>query len=110
MDTFKKFYPNLLGILPVDVLTTQFFSKSLLSGNHKENLDGLLAAKATHRVKAKYFLDEVIAPGLKIGYRQLFDEMLAIMKDSDDPTVRSLANEILAPTGTHDQDTHSQGE
>ena len=117
MDAFKKFYPSLQEILPVDVLTTQFFAKGLLSNAHKEKLDGLSTAKAINREKAKYFLDEVIAPGLKIGYMQQFDEMLKIMTNSDEPPVKFLASEItqsrnsnVTPAEAHSQDTHFQGE
>ena len=117
MDTFKKFYPSLLEILPVDVLATQFFAKGLLSNAHKEKLDGLSTARVINKQKAKYFLDEVIAPGLKIGYMQQFDEMLMIMTNSDEPPVKFLASEItksnnnnITPAGAHSQNTHFQGE
>ena len=117
MDTFKTFYPSLQEILPVDVLTTQFFAKGLLSSTRKEKLDGLAAARATHKEKAKFFLDEVIAPGLKIGYMQQFDEMLVIMANTDEPPVKYLANVItksrnsnVTSTGAHSEDTHFQGE
>ena len=88
MDVFKKFYPNLLEILPVDDLITQFYSKGLLSGAHKDKLDGLSTARATNKEKAKYFLDNIIGPGLKIGFMQQFNEMLLIMANSDDPSVK----------------------
>ena len=117
MDTYKKFYPSLQEILPVDVLSTQFFAKGLLSNGHKEKLDGLSATRAVNKEKAKFFLDEVIAPGLKIGYMQQFDEMLVIMTNSDEPPVKFLASEIIksrnssvTPAGAHSEDTHFQGQ
>ena len=117
MDAFRKFYPSLQEILPVDVLTTQFFAKGLLSNAHKEKLDGLSATRAINKEKAKVFLDEVIAPGLRIGYMQQFDEMLVIMTNSDEPPVKFLASEItksrnsnVTPTGAHNEDTHFQGD
>ena len=94
MDVFKRFYPDLLEILPVDDLVIKFFAKDLLSGTHKDKLDGLSTARATNKEKAKYFLDNVIGPGLKIGFMQQFDEMLLIMAKSDDPSVKFLGNEI----------------
>ena len=113
MDTYKKFYPSLQEILPVDVLSTQFFAKGLLSNTRKEKLDGL----ATDKEKAKFFLNEVIAPGLKIGYMQQFDEMLVIMTNSDEPPVKFLASEIMKsrnssviPAGANSEDTHFQGQ
>ena len=117
MDTFKKFYPSLLEILPVDFLTTQFYAKGLLSSTHKEKLDGLSTSRAINKEKAKFFLDEVIAPGLKISYMQQFDEMLVIMMNNDEPLVKFLASEItklrnsdITPTGAHGEHTHLQGE
>ena len=113
MDTFKKFYPSLLEILPVDVLTIQLFSKNLLSDDHKDKLGSLAASKATNKEKATYFLDAVIAPGLRIGFTKQFDEMLVIMANSDNPPVKFLASEITksrTPTEAHGEDTHSQGE
>lgn len=89
-DTFKEFYPKLLKILPVDCLITQFYAENLLSSAHKSKLDGL----STRKDKTKYFLDEVIEPGLNIDYTEQFDEMLAFMAKSDDPAVRFLAKEI----------------
>ena len=89
-DIFKEFYPKLLVILPVECLITQFYAANLLSSAHKNKLDGL----STHEEKTKCFLDEVIQPGLKIDYTEQFDEMLAFMVKSDDPTVKFLAKEI----------------
>ena len=87
---FKEFYPKLLEIVPVDCLIPQFYSKELLSSAHKGKLDTL----PTYKERAKYFLDEVIEPGLKIDYMDQFDEMLAIMVISDNPAVKFLAGEI----------------
>ena len=89
-DTFKKFYPMLLEILPVDCLITQFYAAKLLSSAHKSKLDGL----STQKEKTKCFLDEVIQRGLNINYTKQFDVMLAFMATSDDPCVTFLAEEI----------------
>ena len=89
-DIFKEFYPKLLGILPIDCLITQLYSKQLLSSNHKDRLQAL----TTKKERVKYFLDEVIEPGLQVGCMEQFDEMLAVMVKSDDPPVKFLANEI----------------
>ena len=89
-DAVKKFYPKLLEILPVDRLITQFYSKQLLSSDHKRKLDAL----STHRERTKYFLDEVVEPSVKIDFTDHFDEMLIIMENSDDPAVKFLAKNI----------------
>ena len=87
---FKEFYPKLLEIIPISHLITQFYSRTLLSHDHKGELD----AMATDKEKAKYFLDKVIKPGLQIDYTEQFDEMLLIMQNSDDPPVKYLADEV----------------
>ena len=103
-DIFKEFYPKLLEILPINCLISQLYSKQLLSSNHKDRLQAL----STNKERAKCFLDEVIEPGLKVGYMDQFYEMLAVMVKSDDPPVKFLANEmksrdIAPPTQTfHD--------
>ena len=89
-DAFKQFYPKLLEILPVDRLITQFYSKQLLSSDHKSRLDVL----STHKERTKYFLDEVVEPSVKIDFTDQFDEMLGIMANSDDPAVKFLAKSI----------------
>ena len=89
-DVFKEFYPKLLEILPINRLISQLYSKQLLSSNHKDRLQAL----STNKERAKCFLDDVIEPGLKIGYMDQFDEMLAVMVKSDDPAVKFLANEM----------------
>ena len=117
-DAFKEFYPKLLEILPVDRLITQFYSKQLLSSDHKSRLDAL----STHKERTKYFLDEV-EPSVKIDFTDKFDEMLVIMANSDDPAVKFLAKNIkeflvIAPpsearifhdqASSHDTETQSK--
>ena len=90
-DIFKEFYPKLLKILPVDCIIEHLYSKKLLSGA----LKGKLQSMSTNREQAKYFLDEVIERGLEVDYKSQFDEMLAVMANSDDPLVKFLANEMM---------------
>jgi len=90
-DTFKEFYSKLLEVLPINPLTSQFYSRNLLSNDHKGKLDALM----TDKDRAEYFLDKVIKPGLQIDYTKQFDEMLLIMQNSDDPPVKYLADEIM---------------
>jgi len=80
----------------VDFLTTQFYCKNLLSSDDKGKLDTL---STNRKEKAKYFLDEVIERGLKIGYTDQFYEMLTIMSNSDSPPVKFLADEINKSCG-----------
>jgi len=90
-DAFKEFYTKLEEVLPIGSLKSQFYSRNLLSNDHKSKLDVLTGDKE----KVEYFLDKVIKPGLQIGYTKQFDEMLLIMQNSDDPPVKYLADEII---------------
>ena len=103
LDVFKKFYSELTTAVPMIIsdLVTKLYSDKRLSNNHKDAIDSLAKGKQ----KTKYLLDEVIKPGLEIGYTKLFDEMLREMKSSDEPTVNYLANKIFDQT----QDTQSKG-
>ena len=66
------------------------YSNELLSGDNKGYIDSFL----TNKEKTEYLLDKVIKPGLEIEYTELFDEMLRIMKTSDDRTVNYLVDKI----------------
>ena len=75
-SAFQKFYPKLAKVLPMESLSTEFYSNGLLPGNHKAKIDAL----PTQKEKAGYFLDYVIKPGLEVGYIGQFDKMLTIME------------------------------
>jgi len=92
IDVFKKFYLELAKVLPMIInnLVTTLYSSKLLSGDNKGYIDSLL----TNKEKTEYLLDKVIKPGLEIEYTELFDEMLRIMRTSDDRTVNYLVDKI----------------
>ena len=92
IDVFKKFYSELTKVLPMVInnLVTTLYSSKLLSGDHKGCIDSLLTTKE----KTEYFLDKVIKPALEIKYTKQFDEMLRVMKTSDDCTILYLVDEI----------------
>ena len=92
VEVFKKFYSKLIKVVPMIIndVVIKLYSDQLLSGNHKDCIDSL----ATGKEKTEYLLDKVIKPGIEIDYTKLFDEMLRVMKSSDDPTVNYLVNEI----------------
>ena len=89
-SAFQKFYPKLLKVLPMNSIVTDFYSRGLLPGDHKANIDAL----DTQKRKAEYFLDCVIKPGLEVGYMGQFDEMVKVMETSDDPAVKFVATEM----------------
>ena len=74
----------------INNLVTTLYSRELLSGDHKGCIDSLLTTKE----KTEYFLDKVIKPALEIKYTKQFDEMLRVMKTSDDCTILYLVDEI----------------
>ena len=79
--------------MPINNILTDFYSRGLLPGDHKANIDAL----DTQKRKAEYLLDYVIKPGLKVGYTGQFDKMLRVMETSDDPAVKFVAEEIVIP-------------
>ena len=102
----KKFYKKLIEALPMNDLITGFHNDKLLPGNHKAIMESL----STKREKAQYFLDEVIKPGLHIGYIGQFSKMIDVMESSDDPVVKYLVKQIqeymlvASPSSSDDND------
>ena len=92
IDVFQKFYSELTKVLPMIInnLVTTLYSDKLLSGDHKGCIDSL----PTTKEKTEYFLDKVIKPGLEIKFTKQFDEMLRVMRTSDDPAVNYLVDEM----------------
>ena len=90
-----KFYPSLLKLLPISELVERFYSLQLLSDHRKRKLESLPSPKE----KIAYFLDDVLIPGLSINYTGHFDEMVTMMKESDDILARLLV-EKLSPALT----------
>ena len=89
-NAFRAFYRKLLAVLPVEVITRDFFSRNLLSNSHKRKIDSY----SKRERKIKYFLDYVIYPSVQVGETLLFTEMLAAMRRSDDVTAKGVADKI----------------
>ena len=87
---FRKFYAKLVKVLPMKTILTEFYSRNLLPGDHKANIEAL----DTQKQQGEYFLDYVIKPGKEVGYIGQFDEMLKVMETSDDPAVKFVVGEI----------------
>jgi len=87
---FTKYYAKLTEALPMDDLLAELYANKLLPGDHKAKIESL----NTRRQKAQYFLDEVIKPGLSIGYTGQFNKMIKVMESSDDRVVKHLAKQI----------------
>ena len=89
----KKYYSNLMKILPIDKLVHRLYtSKScgLLTPWQKSKLDSLTSPEE----KVRYFSDKILFPGLDVDFTGHFDEMLTMMKESDDVLVRHLAGKL----------------
>ena len=86
--TIQKLYPTLLKLLPIRKLVEHFYSLQLLSDDRKSEIDSLTSLKE----KITYFLDEMLIPGLSINYTRHFDEMVTMMKESDDDLIRFLVS------------------
>jgi len=63
MEVLQTFSSELTAVLPMDNLS-EFASRGLLPGNHKNKIKSL----TTQLEKAEHFIDNVIRPGLEIGY------------------------------------------
>ena len=92
IDVFKKFYSDFNKLLPmiINKLVARFYSDGYLSGDHKSRIDSL----PTDEQKTGYFLDKVIKPGLETNFTEQFDEMLTVMKTSDDCAIGNLVEEV----------------
>ena len=92
IDVLKKFYSEFTKVLPMIIndLVTTMYSSGLLSGDNKGNINSL----PTNKGKVEYLLDKVIRPGLEIEYAEQFDEMLKVMRTSDDPAVNYLVDMV----------------
>ena len=89
--TVQTFYPYLVEALPISKLTESFFSRQLLSVDQKAKLDSLLSPGE----KIKYFLDEILIRDLTAGFTGRFDEMIVMMKESDDVLTKILVRQLI---------------
>ena len=87
---FTEFYAKLTETLPIKDLETELYANELLTDHHKAQVHSL----TTKKEKARYFLDEVIKPGLNIGYTEQFNKMMSVLESSDDPVVKFLMKQI----------------
>ena len=89
---FQQFYPELVITLPMDdaIFMAKLYSHSLLPDDLKDYIESL----ATSAKKASSFLDRVIRPSVTSGVGRNFDELLDVMKDSENQNVNELAKLI----------------
>ena len=94
----KNCYPNLVKLLPIGELVDHLYCRELLSNSRKSKLDSLTAQEE----KIRYFIDEILIPGLSIDYTGHFDEMVVMMQDSDDVLTRCLVKKLISRDGAAD--------
>ena len=85
----RKFYPDLLKILPLSHLVPCLYSEGMISSDSIRKLQALNELE-----RIKYFLDDVLMPRVEIGYTTIFKKLLRVMQVSDDGAVKYLAGEI----------------
>lgn len=91
-EVFQQFYYKLMTTLPMSnpIFIGELVSHDLLSGDFVEQLKSL----ARPSDQATHFLDHVIKPAINIGVERTFNELLDVMRDSKDITVKELAKQI----------------
>ena len=97
-STVQKYYPNLLELLPISKLVERFYSRELLSFDQKRELD----SKTSPKEKTQHFLDTILIPGLNVDYNGHFDEMIIMMKNSDDVLAKRLSEKLIADVSAKD--------
>ena len=86
----QKCYLELFKLLPIGGLVERLYLRDLLSIDRKSKFDGLTSPEEN------YFLDEMLIPaGLNIGYTGHFEEMVNLMKKSDDILSRELVEKLI---------------
>ena len=91
-EVFKKFYVELITMLPVDdtMFLAKLFSCNLLPGN----LMNQVMAKETRADKAMCFLNGKINCDISIGDFTSFNKLLDVMEESGNDSLRVLAMKI----------------
>ena len=91
---FQDFYAKLVKALPMKdaLFVAELYSQGLLPDDQKDQIKSL----ATQAEMAMHFLDSVIKPDLTCGIntRGSFDKLIAVMNDSENQTVKQLAEQI----------------
>ena len=92
----KRCYLNLLELLPINRLVERLYSRALLSTDRMSEVDALRSPKE----KIRHFLDAILIPGLNVDYTGHFDEMVSMMKESDDILIKCLVEKLILDVPT----------
>ena len=104
---FQDFYYKLVKVLPMKdaLFVAELYSQGLLPNDQKDQIKSL----ATQADMATHFLDSVIKPNLTfgIGTGGNFNKLLAVMNDSENQTVKELAEVIRSKLSSEAVDTNN---
>jgi len=94
LQVFKKYYSQLVKLLPMDnpVFLAELYSNDLLPGETKEFIESL----PTKAQKSSKFLDSIIKPTVEIDNGTRIGVLVEVMKSNEDDNVQRLADEMLS--------------
>jgi len=75
----------------MDNLLADLYSNDVINDDEKE----VIRLKQLKKEKVGYLFDDVIIPDLKINSSIKFDNLIEVMKGSDDRTAKHLATKLL---------------
>ena len=91
-ELLEHYYTALVYLLPIKDtdFINELFKHDLLPGNLKIKLNSL----TVQNERSSYFLDNVVKPGLAVGNRKCFVNLLTVMKCNQHDNVKDLAREM----------------
>ena len=87
IENITKHYPKLTVGFPTDCLVPQLYAKKVISDVQKEEIQ----KKTMKKDKVSLLFDDVIKPELVVGVSTKYDNLIEVMKASDDSTAKHLA-------------------
>ena len=87
IESITTNYAKLTEGFPIDGLLPHLYSKKVISGVQKEDIQKEKLKKG----KVSLLFDEVIKPELVIGISTKYDNLIKVMEASDDSTAKHLA-------------------
>ena len=92
LRVIKKYYCDLQTLLPISEVIDHLYSKGQLSDSRKLELDNF---KSSRKEQIKYFLHNMLIPGLKSDFTRQFEEMLSFLKEYEDPLSKHLIKRMM---------------
>ena len=91
-ELFEHYYTALVYSLPIKEtdFMDELFKHDLLPGDSKIKLNSL----TVQNERSSYFLDNVVKPGLAVGNKKCFVNLLTVMKCNKHDNIKDLATEM----------------